>query len=560
MVALPKRASSGPILLELDLTRGLLESPPSSPLAAMQQRGIPVLRNVVEALHTAADDDDVVGLVTHVGRVDPTLAQASELRAAVRRFRQRGKRTVCWAETYGELGPGNVGYHLATAFEQVWLQPSGDVGLTGVVAHAVFVKEALDKLGVTSEIGQRKEYKTAANTFVQSSMTGPHREMAERLVASVMDTIVTDVAEARGLDAAAVREAVDHAPLQPADAKQRGLVDEVGYRDEVYTALRRELGDVHVRYVDRYARSVALHDALRGKAVRRRNKPVVAVVTARGPIHLGRSGGRGPVASTSIGSDTLGAALRTIGEDADVEAVVLRIDSPGGSYVASDTIRQEVLSLKRTGRPVVASMATVAGSGGYYIAMPADVVVASPGTLTGSIGVLGGKQVLREALGKIGIGHESVSEGRYADMFSTQRRFTDDEWQRLDDTLDRIYADFTEKAARDRNLSLDELETVARGRVWTGADARDRGLVDELGGLETAIDIATRRAGRTREEVEVRMLPKLNLLERVRPPENSDRPVTAGMLAGPPLLEQLLGRLGLPAYGALTMPVVWRFS
>jgi protease IV len=565
-VPLPTRRPDHRLLLELDLTRGLREAPPRTPVEALRARHVPTLRSVVDALRRAASDDSVVGLVAHVGRHQATLAQSSELRAAVARFRRSGKPATCWSESYGEMGPGTVAYHLASAFDEVWLQPSGDLGFTGVVAQAVFIRDALDKLNITAQIGQRHEYKTAANTFLESGMTDAHREMAHRLVESAMETVVSDVAAARRLDPAAVRGAIDRAPLTAPEAVEVGLVDRIGYRDEVYAALRGRLGKVHLRYVERYGRGLAgITDGLIASQVTRRHKPVVAIVQASGPIHLGRSGSS-PFAGPSIGSDTIGSVLRSAAANDAVKAVVLRVDSPGGSYVASDAIRREVLALRRTGRTVVASMASVAGSGGYYIAMPADVVLANPGTLTGSIGVLAGKQVVREALSRLGIQRESVSQGAYAEMFSTQRPFSDDEWRRLETWLDRIYADFTAKAAEDRGMPLEQLRGVAKGRVWTGADAVNRGLVDELGGLSDAVDLACDRAGLRRADVEIRSLPRISPLDRLRPPESSEHPAAAqvggeirGVQDASPL--GLLQRtLGMPPAGVLTMPVVWRLS
>ena len=551
---LPVRRPGAPLLLELDLTRGLLESPPASPIEALRAMHVPSLRGVVEALRRAAQDDNVAGLVAHVGARQPTLAQSNELRAAVAAFREAGKPTMCWSETYGEMGPGNVGYHLASAFDEIWVQPSGDVGLVGVAAQAVFLRDTLDKLGVQTQIGQRHEYKTAADTFLRSSMTDANREMVTRLVDSAMETLVRDVAAGRGLDEAAVREAVDAAPLTPEEALERGLVDRIGYRDEVYADLKKRLGEVELKFVDRYGRGGL---AQAGAAVARRHKPVVAVVHAAGPIHLGRSSST-PLSGRSVGSDSIGTALRAAAKDDAVKAVVLRVDSPGGSYVASDTIRREVLALRRTGKPVIASMANVAASGGYYIAMPADRVLASAGTITGSIGVLAGKQVIREMLERVGVRRESVASGRYADMFSSDRPFDEDEWSRLETWLDRVYDDFTAKAADDRGMGVEELRAVARGRVWTGADALAHGLVDELGGLERAVEVACERAGVERAAVELRTMPRPKPLERLMPAENSESPTAASLGEG--LLDGVLRAVGLPSYGVLSLPVEWRLQ
>jgi len=550
---------SEPLLLELDLSRGLLETPPSSPLR-VRERQVPVVRGVVDGLARAAGDERVVGLVAHLGQRPISLAHSSELRDAVLRFRASGKLTVAWTETFGEMSAANVGYHLATSFAEIWLQPTGDLCLTGVVARALFVRGALDRLGVDPQLAQRYEYKTAADTFLRTGMSDAGREMSRRLAESATETIVADVAAARGLEPSVVRETIERAPLTAEEARAARLVDELGYRDEVYASLRHRLGTVALRYVERYERHQERRAALR-RVVVRRSRPAVALVRATGPIHLGRSGGL-PLGSPTVGSGTLGATLRGAGRDPAVKAVVLRVDSPGGSYAASDAIRRDVLQLRGSGRPVIASMASVAASGGYYIAMPCDAVVAEPGTLTGSIGVVGGKQVIRDALGRVGIGVDSEAVGAHAEMFSTQRPFTDDEWQRLEAWLDRVYEDFTRKAAGDRAMTPERLQEVARGRVWTGADALARGLVDRLGGLEDAIGLACEHAGLRREDVDVRALPHLSLRQRLQQPESSEHPAAGRAALGDhPLLPAALDALGLPPLtGVLSLPVAWQLS
>ena len=558
--ALPdRRRPFGPVLLELDLSRGVVETPSAAPLRIVGARPAPTLHALLTALRQAERDRHVAGLVAHVAQRPISLALSSELRDAVGRFRRSGKVAVAWTESFGELGVGNVGYHLATAFEEIWLQPSGDVGLTGVVARAVFVRDALDRLGVEPQLAQRHEYKTAADTFLRSEMSDAGREMARRLAESATGTIVADVAAARGLDPATVREIVDHAPLTATEALEAGLVDRLGYRDEVYASLLSRLGDVRLLYVERYGRRRE-----RGRAVRRavagRSSPVVALVRASGPIHLGHSSSV-PWGGPNVGSDTLGATLRAAGRDPAVKAVVLRVESPGGSYVASDAIRREILALRGSGRPVIASMATVAASGGYYIAMPCDVVVASPTTLTGSIGVLAGKQVVKEALGRVGVRIDSEAVGAHAEMFSSQQPFTEEEWARLEGWLDEVYDDFTSKAAADRGMPVERLRDVARGRVWTGADARSHDLVDQLGGLEEAVAIACERAGVGRDDVDVRVLPQAGLVRRLRGPESSEHAAAAHTAGQQPLLDGALAALGLPlAAGVLTMPVTWELS
>jgi protease-4 len=294
---------------------------------------------------------------------------------------------------------------------------------------------------------------------------------------------------------------------------------------------------------------------------------VIAVVGAHGAIHLGRSGSPGPLSSQSAGADTVTAALRSAGRDEHVRAIVLRIDSPGGSAVASDAIRRAVLEVRSSGTPVVASMASLAASGGYFIAMPCDRVLATPSTLTGSIGVWGGKQVISDGLARIGITRATVSAGRYADMFSTDRPFDEEEWARVGVWLDRVYDDFTEKVAQDRALPLARVHELARGRVWTGSQAVVNRLIDGLGGLSAAVDTACELTDTDRPSVELRPWPRPGLFTMLQPPENSE--ATAAAVANPAvepfgdslatvdrLLQLLAAEAGLPAYGALSMP--WR--
>jgi protease-4 len=550
------------ILLELDLTRGVLETPPASPVAAFRTRHLPTLRDLVSALRKGSKDDTVVGLVAHLGGPGLSLAQVQDLREAVADFRVSGKPAVAWTESFGEGGSGTKQYYLATAFDELWVQPSGDLGVTGVSVQATFVREALDKVGVIPQLGKRREYKTAVDTFTEKEMTPPAREMATRLAESAYEQIVEGIAVRRRLEPDRVRELIDSAPLHAEAGLEARLVDELGYKSDVYDALRKRLGETTALLAERYLRRGprTLRD------VRDRlpwpQKPVVAVIRISGGILVGRNSGGGPLGGPRSGSDTIGAALRAVADDEKIKAVVLRVDSPGGSYVASDAIRHEVLRLRATGRPVIASMGSVAASGGYFVAMPADVVVAQPGTITGSIGVFSGKGVIRDALGRIGISQEAVSQGQNSRMFSAQEEFTPEQWVLLEESLDRIYADFVAKAAQDRGMSEAELERLARGRVWTGADAHERNLVDELGGFEHALQLACRRAGLDRDRIAVAVAPHRSLLSRLRPPQSTEDLATtaAGTWTTDGLAASIYTRLGLPPAGVLAMPLNWHIT
>ena len=544
--------SSTPVLLELDLTHGLLETQPTDPVAAIRSRNTPVLSTVIERLREASQSDDVVGLVAHVAASALSDAQVQELGAAVEAFSAAGKSTACWTEAFGEAGDGTLEYVLASYFDEVWLQPSGGLGLVGVKFGGVFLRDALDRIGVEPQIHTRHEFKNAPDSALRSRMSEPQREALQRLTDSLSEGIVSTVARRRKLGEDAVREAIAVAPLTAEEALDRGFVDHLGYRDQVYVAARRrvaggghettaedDLPEVELRYVHRWAppkvqeaRKRARQEIARRSAgaLRRSKADVIAVVPVEGGIGLGRGGGS-PLGGPSSGSDAVCAALRQAAQDDDVAAVVLRVVSPGGSYVASDAIHREVLRLREQGTPVIASMGTVAASGGYFVAMGADQILALPGTLTGSIGVFAGKMVVREALGRIGINTETVQTGEQATMWSAQRPFDASELERLDRWLDDVYADFTQKAAEGRGMPVDQLEPLARGRVWTGADALERGLVDRFGGLEEAITLAAERAGRPRAAVRARRFPESSLLSRLRAPKHSDS-VGAALSAG----------------------------
>lgn len=544
------------MLLELDLTEPPADAPPADPLGFVRSRRRPTLRGTVEALRDAADDLRVAGLVARVGG-RMALARAQELRDAVKAFAASGKPTVAWAESFGEGDSGTVAYLLATGFGELWLQPSGDLGLTGVAVEATFLRGTFDKVGLEPQFVQRHEYKNAVDQLSRYGFTEAYREAASRLVASTLEQVVAGVAEARGLSPERVRELVDAAPLSAAEAVQAGLVDRLGYRDEVYADVRRRVGaDTRLLFLARYRRGPAPARVL--DRVRRRSRPVVALVTVAGAIQQGRSRRSPLLPAAGAGSDTVGAALRGAGRDDSVKAVVLRVDSPGGSYVASDVIWREVGQLRRAGKPVVASMGDVAASGGYFVAMGADAIVAQPGTVTGSIGVFSGKVVTAGLLERLGVGTDAVSEGRHARMFSPRVGFDSEQWQWLEAWLDRVYDDFLGKVAEGRGLTRERAHELARGRVWTGADAHERGLVDELGGLQRAAELARARAGLP-VGAELRRWPQPRPTDRLSPPKSSEDRSAAGMRladwwSGWGALADVAARLGLPPDGPLTLP------
>jgi protease-4 len=551
-----------PVVLEIDLSLGLLSGTVSDPLTAVRTRNMPRLSHLLAGLRHAGEDDKVVAVVVHVTPAI-RIAEVEELVAALRSFAGSGKKVIAWSESFGELAPGTVGYYLATAADEIWLQPSGTVGLQGIGLEVSTIRGTLDKIGVTPQLGQRKEYKTAAEMYSATEISEPNREMTGRLCESVSEQVVRATASSRELSEDQVTEAMRSSPLRAEDALERGLIDKIGYRDDVYQSVRDDHGvadeegvhRVKLQFVHRYSRSLPRQAV--GRA-RQRNQPVIAVVDVQGGIITGRGGSQLPGRRPQAGSDTVTAALRSACADDEVRAVVLRVDSPGGSYVASDAIRAAVLRVQQSGRPVVASMGSVAASGGYFVSMAADRIVALPSTLTGSIGVLGGKMVIKGALDKIGVVREPIGTAP-ATMFSATRPFDEEEWQQVERWLDAVYDDFTHKAAGDRDLDYSDLERHARGRVWTGADARDHGLVDELGGLRTAVEIACRRIGADPERVRVQQHPHFPVLARLKPADSTESPMgTKISNPQPGLLEMITDALGVRHTGILTMP--WQLT
>ena len=559
---------TAPLILELDLTEGITESRPADPVSAVLARNRVVLTDVLDALRRARHDRRVKALVVRLGGRNIGLAAVQELRLAVRELAEAGKATIAWAETFGEFSPGNVPYYLATAFDAIWLQPSGDLGLTGLAVERLYLRGALDKVGAEFQVAKRYEFKNAAEQLTERGFSEPAREATQRLTQSVTDQLVQAIAARRNLAEDKVRSLIDAGPFLAAQAEAHGLVDHLGYRDEVYAAVRKQAGpEAILQYLGRYQRGKLIAERARKAAgLAPRHEPLVALIYATGPIRRGRSG-RSPLGGSSIGSDTVAAAIRAAARDEQARAILLRVNSPGGSYVASDTIWREVVRARAGGTPVVVSMGDVAASGGYYISMAADVIVAQPGTVTGSIGVLTGKPVLGGALGRAGVTSDLVAQAAHAAMFSQQRPFSEDEWTLVNDWLDHIYADFTGKVAEGRGMTQPQVHEVARGRVWTGADAAERGLVDELGGLEQAAAIARSRAGLP-AAAPLRVYPHVSPLDRLRPAGSSEGRAAAApasladaMLAdawGP--VWRIAARAGLSAHGPLMLPGSWTFE
>ncbi len=530
-----RRVAKGTVL-ELDLEGGMVERVPPEPVGRALAAGAVVVRDVVDALAGAATDDRVTALVVRLGNARFGLAQAQELREAVKAFRAAGKRAFAFAETFGEGRSATVAFYLAAAFDEVHLQPLGELHLTGLVARTPFLRRLLDLAGVIPDLDHRREYKAAMYVLTEDHYTAPHREATLAILDSQLTQIVSGIAEDRGLDPATVRRLVDEAPLFPHEAVEAGLVDALSYRDEVYGRARGDRG--RLLTVDAYLRRA-------GRPHRRGTK--VALVYGVGGIQRGAPRFDPLSRTSSLGADTVARAFREAVADDKVKAIVFRVDSPGGSAVASEVVRREVVRAREAGKPVVVSMGDVAGSGGYWISTDADRIVAQPGTITGSIGVVSGKFVTRDAWAKAGVDFDELHLGRNATMFTPDRPFTDTERDRLETSLDFIYDQFKARVAEGRGLHPDRVEEIAKGRVWTGEEAHRLGLVDELGGFDAALAAARELAG-IEPDAPVKLVeyPKPRKLPLPPRRENTE-PVSV-------LVRTLADLADLPAFGTVRMP------
>lgn len=507
-------------ILEANFEQAIPEYVPDTPAAKFLMKEETTVRDVVDAIDRGAEDDRVVGMVAKIGAGPIGMAKTQEIREAVERFRSHKKFAIAYSETFGEFGPGNGAYYLATAFDQIYLQPSGDVGLTGVMMESPFVKGTLNKLGMSFKGDHRYEYKNALNTLTETKFTPAHKEAMTGIMNSWFNQMKDGICQARQIAPDKFQAIVDAGPYLGKEAVDAKLVDGVAYRDEVYKQAKDKAGArSDFLYLDKYLeRAGRPHE--RGKTI--------ALVYGVGGVQRGKSDYDPTQGSVNMGSETVAGAIRAAAQAKDVKAILFRVDSPGGSYVASDTIWREVVNARKAGKPVIVSMGDLAGSGGYFVAMAADKIVAQPGTITASIGVLGGKVLTSGFWNKIGLSWDEVHQGNNATMFTGTQDYTPAEWARFQAWLDRVYVDFTGKVADGRKLPKDKVLQIAKGRIWSGQDAKNLGLVDELGGFDTALKLAKKAAGiGDTEEVRLVLYPKpKTLLQTILQrggPENSDK-------------------------------------
>lgn len=452
------------------------------------------LQDVVEDLKKAKTDPRIDNvLVVPNGLPDAYWAKVQEVRDAILDFRTSRKPAFAYLEYGGERE-----YYLATACDRVFLMPTSPLEVTGLASYEVFLRGTLDKIGAYPDLHHIGEYKTAANQLTETSFTRAHREMAKSLNTDLYEELVRGIAQGRKKSEDEVRRLIDQGPFLPEVAREAGLVDTLAYEDQIDDLVPPANGHLELIEGDRYARV--------SPTTASRNAARVGVIYVAGTIASGQNG-FDPIYGSLTGSETVVEQIREARADPSLRAIVVRIDSPGGSTTASDVIWRELLITRRQrpDRPIVVSMSDLAASGGYYIATPAQAIVAQPGTLTGSIGIFGGKIATGGTYRKLGMNIESVSAGRHAEMNSPVRPYNNEERAKLQEQLRAFYGQFVQKVATSRRMSPEQVDALSQGRVWTGRQAKEVGLVDELGGFDMALRVAKRHAG-IAEDVDVEIV------------------------------------------------------
>ena len=418
-------------------------------------------------------------------------------------LRRSGKKVVGYMTN---CSTGN--YLLASVCDRIVLHPSGEVRLVGLRSEISFYKGVLDKLGIRANLEHIGEYKSASDLFTREEMSEAHREVQNAILDDLYDQLTQSIADRQNWTQDDVKRLIDQGPFTAKQALAHGIVDQLAYRDELKGIAKNLTGkDCRLVKAGQYLGIIEYkHDW-------EVPLPKIAIVEAEGMMMTGESFTDPFTGTKTMGSATITSTIRKVRKDSSVKAVVLRIDSGGGLVVAADTIWRELMRLKKV-KPLVVSMGDVAGSGGYYIAAPADIIVAEPGTITGSIGVVSGKYSFKGLYGKIGLNKEIIKRGKHADFYTDYGDYPAEEREIIHAQIKEIYEDFIGKVAEGRGMTKEAVDQIGRGRIWTGKQAKEVGLVDELGGLNLALSIARKQAGLARKEVQLIRLPKQGAWEQ----------------------------------------------
>lgn len=443
--------------------------------------------SLVAGLDAAGKDPRVKGILLTLEGSNLKIATVQEIRDAFKAFKAKGKFIYTYADTFGDLSNGTLGYYLASASTKIWMMPIGSFNLTGLMLEIPFGKKALDSFYINPQLGRREEYKGMPESFTESDFTPTYKANLQKVIDSFTTQIVADIANDRGMDVATVRDIMNAAPHLPQKAVSTKMIDEIGYKDQAKEAIEKTVG--------KKPQYFSLEDYIQTLT-----PPVtdnqIAIIYAEGMISKGKTR-RNPLSEEAIMDATeIAKSIREAAENTAIKALILRIDSGGGSPIGSEMIGRE-MGRAKTKKPVIVSMSNYAASGGYWIAISGKPgkIVAQPATLTGSIGVYAGKIVTQGFWEHYGVHWGEIHQGDNAPVWSTGQNYSEKGWQKLNDYLDQIYDTFLNKVSKGRNIPLEKVRDLAKGQVWNGEQAKENGLIDALGGLTTALKLAKEEAG-----------------------------------------------------------------
>jgi protease-4 len=484
--SLPASSSESPMVLNLTLgNQKLPEQPRTKGLMSLIE-GTPLsVYSIVTALNHAATDKNVKGILLTIDGNALNIATIQEIREALKAFKATGKFIYTYADTFGEISNGTKNYYLASASTKIWMMPMGTLNLIGISLEVPFAKNALEDFKIRPQLGRREEYKSMPESATEADFSAPYKENTQRILDTLISQIVTDIATDRSLTAEQVRDVLNTAPHLPEKAISTKMVDELGYMDQVKDAIEK-LNDKKPNYVpfDSYAHS--LNPPPKGKKI--------AIIYAEGTIAKGKAQWNPLSDEFAMDAVEIAKSIRNAAEDSSISAIILRVDSGGGNPFASELIGREMDRAKAK-KPTIASLSNYAASGGYWIVCNAHKIVAQPSTLTGSIGVFAGKFVTEGFWENYGVHWGELHNGDNSAIWSTGQNYSENGRKKLEEYLDQIYGIFLKKVAAGRNLPLEKVRLIAKGQVWNGVEAKENGLVDALGGLNTAIEIAKKEAG-----------------------------------------------------------------
>lgn len=454
----------------------------------VEKMGLPTLTNpfakpsitihkIVRTLDRAAMDKRVHGIYIHLKNGDYGIAHIQEFRDAIDRFQASGKFAYLYSNSFGGFGSSMGEYHIAATMDEIWMQPVGTIGLTGYSLEMPFFRGVLDKIGIEPEVIGRGKYKSAPETFVRKQSSPANMAMSIDMLDNLFDQFVNDVSLDRDIDQGTLTSLIDQSPMGDHEALKGGLIDSLGYWDEFIDHVDAQTPEETENIpLGQYAHSL--------KSLSKKT-PKFAFIQASGAI-TNLNNGASPLSDDSVFAEEIWDAFHDAMHDPEIDAIIFRVNSPGGSPVASETIRRALILAKKE-KPVIVSMGNLAASGGYWVSADASAIIAQPATLTGSIGVFAVKPNLSALWEKLDIHWDTVNRGKNADLWSVHKPLNDQERQKLQSLIDQTYDQFIERVATGRNLSIEQVKQIAEGRVWTGEQALENGLVDGLGGVDTAI-------------------------------------------------------------------------